>query len=159
MLETLKEMTGGRGPDACIDAVGMEAHGTGLQYAYDRAKQLLHLQTDRGEALREAIMACRKGGTLSILGVYGVMDKFPIGRHHEQGADRPHRPAARAEYMARLLEHAAQGRARPVVPRYPQILARGRAQAATTCSSTRRTAACAPYSPPDHRCQEEPKHG
>ena len=94
--EALKEMTGGRGPDACIDAVGMEAHGTGLQYAYDRVKQALHLHTDRGQALREAIMACRKGGTLSILGVYGVMDKFPIGRHHEQGPDRAHRPAARA---------------------------------------------------------------
>jgi threonine dehydrogenase-like Zn-dependent dehydrogenase len=78
VLETLKEMTGGRGPDACIDSVGMEAHGTGLQYAYDKAKQLLHFHTDRGEALRQAILAC-KGGTVSILGVYGLMDKFPVG--------------------------------------------------------------------------------
>ncbi len=69
VLEVLREMTGGRGPDSCIDAVGMEAHGTGLQYAYDRAKQLTFMQTDRGQALREAILACRKGGTLSILGV------------------------------------------------------------------------------------------
>src|SRR2546425_4028076 len=72
VVETLKEMTGGRGPDACIDAVGMEAHGTGIEYAYDRVKQTLRLETDRGEALRQAIMACRKGGTLSILGVYGI---------------------------------------------------------------------------------------
>ncbi|MDF3070603.1 MAG: Alcohol dehydrogenase GroES domain protein, partial [Polyangiaceae bacterium] len=79
VVDQLKEMTGGRGPDACIDAVGMEAHGTGVEYAYDRVKQAVRLHTDRGEALREAILACRKGGTLSILGVYGVMDKFPIG--------------------------------------------------------------------------------
>src|SRR6202043_2855293 len=59
VIETLKEMTGGRGPDACIDAVGMEAHGTGIGYAYDRVKQSLRLETDRGEALREAIVACR----------------------------------------------------------------------------------------------------
>lgn len=58
-------MTGGRGPDACIDAVGMEAHETGPDYAYDRVKQVVHLESDRGQALRTAIMACRKGGTLS----------------------------------------------------------------------------------------------
>lgn len=80
VIEVLKEMTGGRGPDACIDAVGMEAHGTGMQYAYDRVKQTLRLESDRGNALREAIVACRKGGTLSILGVYGLMDKFPSSR-------------------------------------------------------------------------------
>ncbi len=72
VLEALREMTGGRGPDGCIDAVGMEAHGTGAQYAYDRVKQALRLETDRGSALREAIIACRKGGTLSVLGVYGL---------------------------------------------------------------------------------------
>ena len=79
VVDVLKEMTGGRGPDACIDAVGMEAHGTGLQYAYDRAKQALRIESDRGQALREATMACRKGGTLSVLGVYGLIDKFPMG--------------------------------------------------------------------------------
>ena len=79
VLDRLKELTGGRGPDACIDAVGMEAHGPGVQYAYDRVKQALRLETDRGEALRQAIMAVRKGGVLSVLGVYGVMDKFPLG--------------------------------------------------------------------------------
>ena len=76
--DALKEMTGGRGPDACIDAVGMEAHG--FEYAYDRAKQALMLETDRPIALRQAIMACRNGGTVSVIGVYGgLIDKFPMG--------------------------------------------------------------------------------
>jgi threonine dehydrogenase-like Zn-dependent dehydrogenase len=80
VLEVLKEMTGGRGPDACIDAVGMEAHSPRLQYKYDRAKQMMHLETDRPIALREAIMACRNGGVVSVLGVYGgFIDKFPMG--------------------------------------------------------------------------------
>jgi threonine dehydrogenase-like Zn-dependent dehydrogenase len=78
-LEQLRELTGGRGPDACIEAVGMEAHGTGPQYAYDRVKQALHLESDRGSALREACMAVRKGGILSVVGVYGLIDKFPFG--------------------------------------------------------------------------------
>jgi len=111
--EALKEMTGGRGPDACIDAVGMEAHGTGVGYAYDRVKQALRLETDRGQALREAILACRKGGTLSILGVYGVIDKFPIGVIINKGmtvrAAQQHGQA----YLPRLLEHAVKGELDP----------------------------------------------
>ena len=80
ILEALKEMTGDRGPDACIDAVGMEAHGEGLPGAYDRTKQALRLETDRPLALREAILACRNGGTVSVPGVYGgFIDKFPMG--------------------------------------------------------------------------------
>jgi threonine dehydrogenase-like Zn-dependent dehydrogenase len=80
VLEALKEMTGGRGPDGCIDAVGMEAHGHGPVYAYDRAKQAVKMETDRPIALREAIMACRNGGTVSVMGVYGgFIDKFPMG--------------------------------------------------------------------------------
>ncbi len=79
-LAALKEMTGGRGPDACIDAAGMEAHTPGLIGTYDRAKQALMLETDRPIALREAIMACRNGGTVSVIGVYGgFIDKFPAG--------------------------------------------------------------------------------
>ena len=78
--EALKEMTGGRGPDVCIDAVGMEAQSTGMEDLYDKAKQTLRLQTDRTSALRQAIMACRKGGVLSIIGIYsGLVDKFPLG--------------------------------------------------------------------------------
>jgi threonine dehydrogenase-like Zn-dependent dehydrogenase len=80
VVDALKELTGGRGPDKCIDAVGMEAHAPGLAYAYDRAKQALHLEIDRPIAVREAIMACRSGGTVSIIGVYGgLVDKFPLG--------------------------------------------------------------------------------
>src|SRR4051812_46175262 len=80
LMELLKELTGGRGPDACIDAVGMEAHGIGLDYAYDRTKQAVRMETDRPVALRQAIQACRNGGIVSVIGVYGgFVDKFPIG--------------------------------------------------------------------------------
>ncbi len=81
VLDTLKEMTGGRGPDACIDAVGMEAHHAhGPIHAYDRVKQAARLETERPHALREAIMSCRNGGTVSVIGVYGgFVDKFPMG--------------------------------------------------------------------------------
>jgi len=78
--EVLLELTAGRGPDACIDAVGMEAHGHAAMYAYDRAKQALMLETDRPLALREAILSCRNGGVVSVIGVYGgFIDKFPMG--------------------------------------------------------------------------------
>jgi threonine dehydrogenase-like Zn-dependent dehydrogenase len=78
--DALLELTGGRGPDKCIDAVGMEAHGHGISYAYDRAKQAAMLETDRPIALREAILACRNGGVVSVIGVYGgFIDKFPMG--------------------------------------------------------------------------------
>src|SRR5207237_2280730 len=79
VLEALKEMTGGRGPDACIDAVGMEAHAYhNIAYTYDRMKQAMLLESDRPVALREAIMACRSGGTLSLAGVYGgLVDYLP----------------------------------------------------------------------------------
>jgi threonine dehydrogenase-like Zn-dependent dehydrogenase len=81
VLEVLNDITAGRGPDACIDAVGLEAHSDfGPLQLYDRVKQAVRLETDRGPALREAIMACRNGGVVSVAGVYGgLMDKFPIG--------------------------------------------------------------------------------
>jgi threonine dehydrogenase-like Zn-dependent dehydrogenase len=76
----LIEMTGGIGPDACIDAVGTEAHMCGPMFAYDRMKVALMLETDRAFALRQAIRVCRNGGTVSVIGVYGgFVDKFPIG--------------------------------------------------------------------------------
>jgi threonine dehydrogenase-like Zn-dependent dehydrogenase len=80
VIDTLNEMTGGRGPDACIDAVGMEAHAPGIRYIYDRTKQMTRMETDRPIALREAIMSCKNGGTVSVIGVYGgFIDKFPMG--------------------------------------------------------------------------------
>jgi threonine dehydrogenase-like Zn-dependent dehydrogenase len=78
--ETLRDLTGGRGPDACIDAVGMEGHAPGMLGAYDKVKQTMMLESDRPPALRQAILACRSGGTVSVAGVYGgFVDKFPIG--------------------------------------------------------------------------------
>jgi threonine dehydrogenase-like Zn-dependent dehydrogenase len=80
IIEVLKQSTGGRGPDACIDAVGLEAHGTTLPAMIDIAKQAAMLATDRPNVLRQAIQACRKGGTVSIPGVYGgMLDKVPFG--------------------------------------------------------------------------------
>jgi threonine dehydrogenase-like Zn-dependent dehydrogenase len=80
IFDALREMTGGRGPDSCIDAVGMEGHAPGIAGAYDRVKQAMMMETDRPVALREAILACRSGGTVSVAGVYGgFIDKFPIG--------------------------------------------------------------------------------
>jgi threonine dehydrogenase-like Zn-dependent dehydrogenase len=113
VLEVLKDMTAGRGPDSCIDAVGMEAHGEGIDYAYDKVKQTLRLQTDRGQALREAIIACRKGGNLSILGVYGVMDKFPLGIIINKGLTVRTAQQHGQKYLPRLLEHAVRGELDP----------------------------------------------
>lgn len=113
VLEKLQDLTGGRGPDAVIDAVGQEASARGLQGAYDSVKQALHLSTDRGEALRSAIMACRKGGTVSILGVYGLMDKFPIGMIINKSLTVRSAQVHGQKYVPRLLEHVASGELDP----------------------------------------------
>jgi threonine dehydrogenase-like Zn-dependent dehydrogenase len=113
VLEDLRELTGGRGPDACIEAVGMEAHGTGPQYAYDRVKQALHLHSDRGSALREAAMAVRKAGTLAIVGVYGVIDKFPLGVLINKGITIRTAQQPGQRYMPRMLEHVQRGELDP----------------------------------------------
>jgi threonine dehydrogenase-like Zn-dependent dehydrogenase len=77
--DVLKDLTAGRGPDACIDAVGMEGHSHGVMYMHDRMKQMMRMQPDRPIALREAIMSCASGGTVSVVGVYGgLIDKFPM---------------------------------------------------------------------------------
>jgi threonine dehydrogenase-like Zn-dependent dehydrogenase len=86
IFNKLKEMTGGLGPDSCIDAVGLEAHGTSIDALYDRAKTALYLATDRSHALRQAIHSCRKGGTVSVPGVYGgFLEKFPFGAAFAKG--------------------------------------------------------------------------
>src|SRR5436305_5132750 len=80
VIDTLNDLTAGRGPDGCIDAVGMEAHAPGVKYLFDKAKQATRMESDRPIALREAIMACKNGGTVSVIGVYGgFIDKFPAG--------------------------------------------------------------------------------
>jgi threonine dehydrogenase-like Zn-dependent dehydrogenase len=105
VLPALKEMTGGRGPDACIDAVGMESHTPGLIGAYDRAKQAMMLETDRPIALREAIMACRNGGTVSVVGVYGgFIDKFPAGSMMNRSITIKTGQCHVQRYSKRLLE-------------------------------------------------------
>lgn len=108
--EALKEMTGGRGPDACMDAVGMEAHGKGLEGFYDEAKQALRLETDRPTALRQVIVACRKGGTVSIPGVYGgFIDKMPMGAAMNKGLTFKMGQTHVHRYLQPLLEHIQNG--------------------------------------------------
>lgn len=86
VVQQLKDMTNGRGPDRCIDAVGLESHGYGIAGLYDKTKHIVRLQTDRPTALRQIINACRKGGVVSVPGVYGgVVDKFPMGAAFGKG--------------------------------------------------------------------------
>src|SRR5438477_457588 len=110
VLDVLREMTGGRGPDACIDAVGMEAHGLTADAIYDRAKHMLMLETDRPHALRQAIQACRKGGVVSIPGVYGgFVDKFPLGAAFAKGLTFKMGQTHVHKYMRPLLERIRRG--------------------------------------------------
>ncbi len=114
VLEALKEITGGRGPDACIDAVGMEAHGHGPIYAYDRAKQALMLESDRPIALREAILACRNGGVVSIAGVYGgFIDKIPFGSLMNRAITIKSGQTHVHRYLKPLLERIEKGEIDP----------------------------------------------
>ena len=110
----LVELTGGRGPDRCIDAVGMEAHGTGLGQVYDRAKTALMLETDRAGVLREAIRACRKGGTVSVVGVYGgLIDKFPMGAIVNKALTLRSGQQHGQRYAERLFGYIREGRLDP----------------------------------------------
>jgi threonine dehydrogenase-like Zn-dependent dehydrogenase len=110
VVAELKERTGGRGPDVCIEAVGMEAHGTGPQYWYDQVKQQLRLQTDRPTALREAIYACRKGGSVFVLGVFGLLvDKFPLGSLMNKSLTVRGAQMHGQRYIPRILDHIAAG--------------------------------------------------
>jgi threonine dehydrogenase-like Zn-dependent dehydrogenase len=111
VVEELKELTGGRGPDACIDAVGLEAtHGHAPIHAYDRVKQMARVETDRPHALREALMACRSGGVVSVIGVYGgVVDKFPMGSLMNRSLTLRSGQAHVQRYMRPLLERIERG--------------------------------------------------
>ncbi|MCK6545769.1 glutathione-dependent formaldehyde dehydrogenase [Myxococcota bacterium] len=127
VLEAIDELTGGRGPDACIDAVGMEASGHGASGLYDRAKHAVRLESDRPTALREAIRACRKGGTISIPGVYGgYVDKFPLGAAFGKGLTVRGGQTHVHRYMQPLLERILSGQLDPsfvVTHRMPLELA------------------------------------
>jgi threonine dehydrogenase-like Zn-dependent dehydrogenase len=114
LYDALKDLTGGRGPDACIDAVGLEAHLPGALGAYDRLKQATGLESDRPHALREAIMACRSGGTVSIIGVYGgFIDKFPIGSLMNRSITIKTGQCHVQRYMKPLLERIQRGEIDP----------------------------------------------
>ena len=114
IFDKLKEMTGGRGPDACIDAVGLEAHGTSIDALYDRAKAAMYLATDRPHVLRQAINACRKGGTVSIPGVYGgFLDKIPFGAAFAKGLTFKMGQTHVHRYLRPLLERIQKGEIDP----------------------------------------------
>ncbi|MBL8209527.1 MAG: glutathione-dependent formaldehyde dehydrogenase [Bryobacterales bacterium] len=114
VLEALQEATGGRGPDACIDAVGLEAHTPGIVHAYDRAKQAMMLESDRPIALRQAVMACRNGGTVSVIGVYGgFIDKFPMGSFMNRSLTMRTGQTHVHRYLKPLLERIEKGEIDP----------------------------------------------
>jgi threonine dehydrogenase-like Zn-dependent dehydrogenase len=110
VIDALKEMTGGRGPDACIDAVGMEAHGHGPMFVFDRAMHAARMETDRPLALREAIKACRNGGTVSVIGAYGgYIDRFPMGSVMNRSLTIKAGQCHVQRYMQPLLERIQNG--------------------------------------------------
>ncbi|HSR96080.1 MAG TPA: zinc-dependent alcohol dehydrogenase [Kofleriaceae bacterium] len=112
--EALRDLTADRGPDGCIDCVGLEAHGEGLQYAYDVLKQKTKIQMDRPLAVRDAIMACRNGGIVSIMGVYaGFVDKFPLGSLMNRGLTIRTGQCHVHRYMKKLLERIERGEIDP----------------------------------------------
>ena len=114
VLTALKDLTGGIGPDACIDAVGLEAHSADLQGLYDVVKTALMLETDRPGVLRQAIQAVRKGGTLSIPGVYGgLLDKVPFGAAFGKGITMKMGQTNMHTYMKPLLERIEKGQIDP----------------------------------------------
>jgi threonine dehydrogenase-like Zn-dependent dehydrogenase len=105
VVAVLKETTANLGPDSCMDAVGMEAHGHGFLYALDRAKQALKIETERPIVLRECIRACRKGGTVSVPGVYvGFSDTLPMGAFMNKGLTMKTGQTHMMRYMKPLLE-------------------------------------------------------
>ncbi|HVL13554.1 MAG TPA: zinc-dependent alcohol dehydrogenase [Gemmata sp.] len=114
LYDYLDEATAGRGPDSCIDAVGLEAHGTSPAAIYDRVKAATGMATDRPQALRQAIMACRKGGTVSIPGVYGgLLDKLPMGAAFAKGLTFKMGQTHVHKYMKPLLGRIERGEIDP----------------------------------------------
>ena len=112
--EALMQMTAGRGPDACIDAVGLEAHGHGPLFLVERAKQALKLQPDRALALRQAIRACRNGGIVSVIGVYGgFIDKFPMNAILNRGLTLRAGQCHVQRYLEPLLQRIQNGEIDP----------------------------------------------
>jgi threonine dehydrogenase-like Zn-dependent dehydrogenase len=114
ITDELRFLTGGRGPDSCIDAVGMEAHGHTVLNAIDTVKQKVKLGTDRPDALRHAIQACKKAGTVSVPGVYGgFLDKFPFGAAFGKGLTFKMGQTHTQKYMKPLLDRILKGEIDP----------------------------------------------
>lgn len=114
LVHQVKAMSGGRGPDACIEAVGMEAHGMGVEHLYDRTKQALFLENDRPAALRQAFMACRKGGVISVPGVYsGFADKVLLGAMMNKALRIRTGQTHVQRYLKPLLQHIEEGNIDP----------------------------------------------
>jgi threonine dehydrogenase-like Zn-dependent dehydrogenase len=114
VVDVLKDLTGGRGPDHCIDAVGAEGHTHGVSYLHDRAKQMMRMQTDRPIALRQAILACAPGGTVSVVGVYtGLIDKFPMNAVMNKGLSIKTGQCHVHRYMEPLFERITRGEIDP----------------------------------------------
>lgn len=110
VYDFLQEQTGGQGPDACIDAVGMEAHGHTLDAMLDNARSVMRLQPDHGHALRQAIRCCRKGGVISVPGVYiGLLDNLNFGMAFNKGLKLAMGQTHTQKYMRRLLDHVIEG--------------------------------------------------
>jgi len=113
-FDQIRELTGGMGPDCCIDAVGMEAHGTTIDAKLDKAKQAVKLTMDRAHVLRQVIHACRKGGTVSVPGVYaGFIDKFPFGMAFAKGLTMKMGQTHVHKYMRPLLKKIEEGKIDP----------------------------------------------
>jgi threonine dehydrogenase-like Zn-dependent dehydrogenase len=115
VLDALRDMTAGRGPDACIDAVGMEAHhASPAMYAYDRSKQATRTEPDRPYALREAVLSCKNGGVVSVIGAYGgFVDKFPMGAVMNRSLTLRSGQCHVQRYMRPLLERIRRGEIDP----------------------------------------------
>ena len=114
VVDRLRQLTAGRGPDSCIDAVGLEAHGSTVDAIYDYAKMAMKLETDRPHAVRQAIQSCRKGGTISIPGVYGgVVDKFPLGVAFSKGLTFKMGQTNVHKYLKPLLNRVERGEIDP----------------------------------------------
>lgn len=114
VYDSLQGLTGGRGPDACIDAVGLEAHACGPMYAVDRVKQAARIEGDRPLALREAIRCCKNGGVVSVIGVYGgFIDSFPMGAIVNRSLTIKSGQCHVHRYMRPLLERIERGEIDP----------------------------------------------
>jgi threonine dehydrogenase-like Zn-dependent dehydrogenase len=114
IFDRLLELTGGRGPDACIEAVGSEAHGASIDAWYDQIAVSTFMATDKAHSLRQCINCCRKGGVVSVPGVYGgIIDKFPMGPFMNKGLTMKTGQTHMMKYMKPLLDAVVEGKIDP----------------------------------------------